>query len=54
MGISTLKQQIETRAKAVHSKAPGLSKLPFRALAIIIGVALVNVVLWIAVGVVVV
>ncbi|KAL8943485.1 MAG: hypothetical protein Q9216_001020 [Gyalolechia sp. 2 TL-2023] len=53
MGISAIKSQIETRAKAYHSKTPGLSKLPFPALAIIVGIALINVLVWIATGVVI-
>ena len=54
MGVSALKLRIETRAKAYHAKTPILSKLPFRAISIIIGVALINVLIWIAIGVVIV
>lgn len=54
MGISALRLEIKTKAKVYHSKAPGLSKLPFPAIAIIVGVALVNALIWVAIGIVVV
>ncbi|KAL9058849.1 MAG: hypothetical protein Q9206_001758 [Seirophora lacunosa] len=53
MTVSDLKIRIEKTAKAYHAKTPGLSKLPFRAIAIIIGVASVNALIWLAVGVVI-
>ncbi|KAL9009617.1 MAG: hypothetical protein Q9173_005371 [Seirophora scorigena] len=54
MTVSDLKVRIENTAKACHAKTPGLSKLPFRAIAIIIGVASVNALIWLAVGIVIV
>ncbi|KAL8728647.1 MAG: hypothetical protein Q9181_005276 [Wetmoreana brouardii] len=44
MGVSKLKVRVEKKAKAYHARAPGLSKLPFPTIAIIVGVALVNVI----------
>ncbi|KAI4232795.1 MAG: hypothetical protein L6R40_007287 [Gallowayella cf. fulva] len=40
MGVSDLRDKIQTKAKEYHSKTPGLSRLPFPAIAIIVGVAL--------------
>lgn len=54
MTVLAFKLRIETQAKAYHARTPGLSKLPFRALAIIAGVAFANVLIWIAVGTVIV
>ncbi|KAL8788655.1 MAG: hypothetical protein Q9213_001583 [Squamulea squamosa] len=52
MGISKFKDHVHTKAKGYHSKTPGLSKIPFPAIAIIIGIALVNALVWVAVGIV--
>lgn len=54
MGVSDLKIRMEAKAKAYHAKAPGLSKLPFPAIAIIAGVAVANALVWIAVGIIIV
>ncbi|KAL8855051.1 MAG: hypothetical protein Q9221_000248 [Calogaya cf. arnoldii] len=48
MGISNLKDKIHSKAKNCHSKTPILSKLPFPAIAIIAGVALINGLVWVA------
>ncbi|KAL8828143.1 MAG: hypothetical protein Q9170_006726 [Blastenia crenularia] len=53
MGISTLHVQLRKKAREYHSKAPGLSKLPFPVIAIIVGVALINALIWIATGIVI-
>ncbi|KAI4142791.1 MAG: hypothetical protein LQ341_003110 [Variospora aurantia] len=54
MAVSDLKARVETTARSYHARTPGLSKLPFRAIAIIIGVASVNALLWVAVGILIV
>ncbi|KAL8966409.1 MAG: hypothetical protein Q9183_003383 [Haloplaca sp. 2 TL-2023] len=40
MAASGLKKKVETKARAYHSKTPGLSKLPFPAIAIIAAIGL--------------
>lgn len=54
MTVFDLKNKIETKARLYHAKTPGLRKLPFPSIAIIATVALVNALVWIAVGVVIV
>lgn len=54
MGISNFKDKIHSIARIYHSKTPILSRLPFPAIAIIAAVALVNGLVWVAVGVVLV
>ncbi|KAL8953588.1 MAG: hypothetical protein Q9222_000583 [Ikaeria aurantiellina] len=53
MGLSEAKVKLETKAKSVHAKVPGISKLPFRAVAIIAAVSLVNALIWVALGIVI-
>lgn len=47
-------ENIEYGARKVHENIPGLRKLPFPAIAIIILIAVVNVLAWIAVAIVLV
>lgn len=42
------------RAERSHSRVPFLRKIPFRAVAIILFIALLNVIVWIAAGIVLV
>ncbi|KAF2431752.1 nickel transport protein [Tothia fuscella] len=43
---------IKTKASRLHTKVPGVRKLPFSAVAIIVFLILINVAVWIAVGIV--
>ena len=52
-GKWTLKTFIR-RVERSHSRVPGLRKVPFRALGIIAFIAFLNVVVWIAAGIVLV
>ncbi|KAL8807803.1 MAG: hypothetical protein Q9182_000452 [Xanthomendoza sp. 2 TL-2023] len=54
MGVTNLRDKIYKGAKEYHAKAPGLSKIPFPAIAIILAVSLVNALVWVAVGIVLV
>ena len=52
--ISVLSRRLKLRAEKYHGDTPGLKKLPFGAVAIILALALVNALVWAAVGVVLV
>jgi len=54
MGIPEMKSVINRRAVVYHRRVPGLRKLPLPAVAIILGLILVNVSVWVAVGIVLV
>jgi len=45
-------QKIFSKAALYHSKTPGISKIPFSAVAIILLVVSINIIVWIAVGIV--
>lgn len=51
MGIQALKNGINRRAIACHRRVPGLRKLPFPAVGIIVGLVFANAVVWVAVGI---
>ena len=48
------KWEIVRKAEKTHSRVPGLRKIPLPAIGIILLVALVNILVWVAVGVVMV
>ena len=54
MPLQHLKNGINKRAIAYHARTPGLRKLPLPAVAIIVGLAFANGLVWVAVGVVLV
>jgi len=45
---------LKTRAAEIHGRTPGLRKLPFSAIAIIVFLVLINIAVWIGVGIVLV
>ena len=52
MGLCKLHNSIHGRAVAVHSRTPGLCKIPFPAIGIIACLAIANIIAWVAVGLV--
>lgn len=42
------------KVEALHGRVPGIRKLPFRAVAVIVSLVVVNTVVWVAVGIVLV
>lgn len=52
VGLLKLKGSIRTRAIACHGRIPGLRKLPFPAVGIIVALILANVLVWVAVAIV--
>ncbi len=52
MGLPKLKVAIRTRAIACHGCIPGLRKLPFPAVGIIVALVLANTLVWVAVAIV--
>lgn len=52
MGLLKLNSAIHGRAVACHGRIPGLRKLPFPAVGIIIGLGLANALVWVAIGIV--
>lgn len=51
MRILALKKSINRGAIACHGRIPGLRKLPFSAVGVIIGLVFTNAVVWVAVGI---
>ena len=54
MALSHLMNGINRQATACHNRIPGLRKLPLRAVGIIFALVLANVLVWVAVGIVLV
>lgn len=54
MALVHLKDGINRRAVACHGCIPGLRKLPLPAVSIIVGLAIANALVWVAVGIVLV
>lgn len=52
MGLPEVTKAVRTRAIACHGHIPGLRKLPFPAVGIIVGLIIANVLVWVAVAVV--
>ncbi len=52
MGFLRLKDTVHNKAVSLHDRTPGLRKLPFPAVGIIVGLILANVLVWVAVGIV--
>ena len=50
--MSNLKERVARKATSCHENLPGLRRLPFPAVAIIAAVAIVNAVVWAAVGII--
>ena len=50
----SLKEALVRKAEVTHSAVPGLRKIPLRALGIILLIAIVNAVVWVAAGIVLV
>ena len=51
MGLLALKSAANNLAIACHGRTPGLRSLPFQAVGVIVGLVCANVIVWVAVGV---
>lgn len=52
--IGKLRKGFENKARLYHGRTPGVRKLPLSAIAIILAVAFVNALTWVAAGVILV
>jgi hypothetical protein len=51
---TSAKEWVKSKASSLHEKVPGIKSLPFPAVAIIVLLLLINVAVWIVVGIVLV
>ena len=51
MGILALKKAVNSRLNTCHGRTPGVRKLPFPVVAIIVTLVIANVIVWVAVGI---
>ena len=54
MSLASVRQSVRKRAELYHGRTPGVRKMPLPAVSITIGLVFVNVLVWVAVGIVLV